>query len=33
MLVDTVSGGNIKRRVETTWTQDYTSVSYPLNPV
>ncbi len=32
ILVDTVSGGVPQRRTATTWTQDDTSVSYPLNP-
>ncbi|HEX6044941.1 MAG TPA: DUF4157 domain-containing protein [Pyrinomonadaceae bacterium] len=32
LLVDTIVGTDIKRRVVTTWTQDNTLVSYPLNP-
>lgn len=31
-LVETHSGGTWRRKVMTTWTQDNTSVSYPLNP-
>ena len=31
-LVETHSGGDWKRKVMTTWTQDNTAVSYPLNP-
>ncbi|HKV35769.1 MAG TPA: LamG-like jellyroll fold domain-containing protein [Pyrinomonadaceae bacterium] len=31
-LVETYSGGNWQRKVMTTWTQDDTTVSYPLNP-
>ncbi|HEU4835592.1 MAG TPA: discoidin domain-containing protein, partial [Pyrinomonadaceae bacterium] len=31
-LVETSSGGNWQRKVKTTWTQDNTSVDYPLNP-
>jgi YD repeat-containing protein len=31
-LVETLSGGSWQRKVETSWTQDNTSVSYPLNP-
>jgi YD repeat-containing protein len=31
-LVVTYSGGDWQRKVMTTWTQDNTSVTYPLNP-
>jgi len=31
-LVNTYSNGVLQRQVMTTWTQDNTSVSYPLNP-
>lgn len=32
VLVETVSGGSWRRKVKATWTQDNTSVDYPLNP-
>lgn len=31
-LVETLSGGTWQRKVKTTWTQDNTSVNYPVNP-
>jgi len=32
VLTETSSGGNWQRKVKTTWTQDNTTVDYPLNP-
>ncbi len=31
-LTESSSGGNWQRKVKTTWTQDNTTVDYPLNP-
>jgi len=31
-LTETSTGGNWQRKVKTTWTQDNTTVDYPLNP-